>query len=163
MSPAPPKYDTHLPVTAVALTVATVRLLIVEAWSEGEEADHRLVPVLALQSSVTSDYTRSRQDGRVPPRSAGAARLEAAGRHLEDTRTELDPIVLDSDYGLVAARLAFDGCNVAWRAVSSPWDSAEDEDRLADMIADLKAEAQAKVDQELVLAGRKAAEKDGGD
>jgi hypothetical protein len=163
MSPAPPKDDTHLPITAVALTVAAVRLLIVEAWSEVEEADHRLVPVLALQSSVTSEYTRSRQDGRVPPRSACPAHLETAGWHLEDTGTELDPIVLDTDYELIEARPAFDGCNVAWRAVACPWDPVADEERLAPTIADLKAEAQAKMDQELVLAGRKPAEKDRGD
>jgi hypothetical protein len=52
-----------------------------------------------------------------------------------------DPLVLDDDGKIETAALAFSTVNMVYRVVACPWPASEDDERLADVIRELREDA----------------------
>lgn len=143
------RWHTHHIPRSVSLAAPSVRMVVIEAWAN-QNADgswtcsHHLHPILALAAETRDEYSHPAKPSGTPRKSPDHAELERFGWGYEHTQTSFDAVVLDVDYGLVEASQAFDGLNVAYETVLAPWPVSEDRERLAEVIARLEQEAQAK-------------------
>jgi hypothetical protein len=118
-------------------------MVVVWAWANGGKADHSIYPVLAIECRGEQRFSRTHRPGdhRRPP-TAGLSDAEGWGH--ESTGCEYDVLVMDDEYGICAASLAFESSNGAYRVVVAGWPPEEDEHRLAVVIAELEAQVIAK-------------------
>jgi hypothetical protein len=139
--------DHHRTVTSVALTTPAVRLVVVEAWAEKSgaewQAEHEIIPVIALQVTAGHDYTRRFDEHDRPPRiSADHAEMIRLGWRYNSTQmVEYDAVVLDREYGVCEASFACEAENCSHEIVACPWPAEEDAERLKDAIERIKEQA----------------------
>jgi hypothetical protein len=140
-------YDSISIPTSIALVAPAVRTLVVDVWAQ--EADdgkgwvchHELVPVLAIQTTIEASFSRTRKQGRLDVPATVSEALRTGWLANETPHVKVDAIVVDPDYELSPANLAFDGSNVAYQIVAAPWPESEDSERLARTIKDLERRA----------------------
>lgn len=132
----------HKLTAAVSLSAPSVRtMVIVVSVSEGLPWSES-VPVVSLEARIIREYSASVPVGQSAPTAPDHAGMIRAGWTYEGERVERDAIVIDDEMGLMAAEELYgDVCNLAYRIVATPWDPAEDDDRLKPAIASVQAEA----------------------
>jgi hypothetical protein len=124
-----------------------VRMVAVVAWAyrDGEDGDPEagteILPVVALRAAVERVYSKAYSGEAEPNEHLTEEELLAQGWWLREQRCDTCALVVDEDYGLIAYD---DGLlitsNSVRRLVCCPWPPAEDADRLASVLAELKAE-----------------------
>lgn len=138
-----PKYDSCSIEHSAGLCAPAVRMVVVEAGTGdvAGETWHNLHPVLAIESRNVTVFTRAHEPGGyLEPATLEEAESEGWRRDRGPT-PEYDAIVMDEEHDISTARLVFRAINTAYRIVVTPWPPEEDEARLAEVIAELTAEA----------------------
>jgi hypothetical protein len=136
---------------AVSLCAPAVRLVVVGAWAYRERqggwaAASAVRPVVALQAALTRAFAKP-YAGPDPPSGAGTENdLLKAGWRLAGEESNTTALVVDPEYGLIGYDdpLVGDYENGERQLVPAPWPPAEDEERLAPVVAEMKQRALAR-------------------
>jgi hypothetical protein len=140
----------HRDLTAhLAMCTPGVRMTVIEAWAIRDEegqgphiAEHQLLPVLAVIARETHRLSFEVGNHSHPPREFPSPEMMVAdGWTYEDRDLSYDVLIHDNEFGLANLSLLGDGVNVAHTIAVCPWDSTEDEVRLADLIRETEQEA----------------------
>lgn len=99
-------------VTQSSLATPAVRMVHIEAWSNGDgTASHRVYPIVAIESRVTP----------------------------HNSQPDFQPIILDDEFGLISVADDLIECeNTVTKDVLAPWPAEEDEQRLSEQIEALE-------------------------
>lgn len=131
-------------VTHTAICKPACRMVDVVVWIDGDEHDHEIRPIVALEARTTACYVRRcrGEDDHVDEHGSHEEYLRA-GYQFSRQEVETHPMFLDEDYGIISVNddLVADCTNRAHRVCVADWPAGEDASRLADIVAQVAQEA----------------------
>jgi hypothetical protein len=155
MSEPQPQYDILDVTGALSLCTPGVRMVVVNAWAarnpdgNWQDHDHRIYHVLAIQARDNRRYYRLKSGQSARHVAPEHATLESLGWRYEGgmSHIEYDAIIFTEDYDICAASSSLTCGNEDYRIVVCPWPVAEDEERLAPIVAELRDRLRSRVEK----------------